>query len=437
MKKPTRSRPRYASRYESLRPFLRFLAWGCWHKSEFAMSSRSYEEGLNRASVFLPDKALRKTFKGHRRYITLRGDAYYGCNNFLVNSYRMKSLPPYQTFYTVALLQLLGIPGIQLSFEKIVNARLWEGVFPAAFEEKFRRKQDAKNKKKQENRADSFDDEMDDESVTVDENQIHDVLRYLQKAGYVRKFRKAGKDRYCLVQNPLEGLGHHEVDILLAAIGFYKNVSAVSVIGYQIEEILQNLYRREKLPAIPAQFRSIAFDRVLDDEILYAALEAIRQKKSLRFLYKGKARLVFPLRVITDFASGGRQYLEGIEKDVSYIGSYRLDRITDIRLVKAERPADPPAPPQSIRLVVRFHLADGDKEALRARILNHSPKISLLSEEKDTLLCAVDDPQPLRFFPWLRSFMPRVEILAGPDGLRERMRTHIKEALGNYGYPVQ
>ncbi|MBP3691269.1 MAG: hypothetical protein J6I74_08080 [Schwartzia sp.] len=86
MKKPTRSRPRYASRYESLRPFLRFLAWGCWHKSEFAMSSRSYEEGLNRASVFLPDKALRKTTKGHRRYITLRGDAYYGCNNFLVNS---------------------------------------------------------------------------------------------------------------------------------------------------------------------------------------------------------------------------------------------------------------------------------------------------------------------------------------------------------------
>lgn len=29
MPKKSRLAPRYASRYESLRPFLRFLAWGC------------------------------------------------------------------------------------------------------------------------------------------------------------------------------------------------------------------------------------------------------------------------------------------------------------------------------------------------------------------------------------------------------------------------
>ncbi len=61
----------------------------------------------------------------------------------------------------------------------------------------------------------------------------------------------------------------------------------------------------------------------------------------------------------------------------------------------------------------------------------------MLSEENDVLTCAIDDPEPLRFFPWLRGFLPRAEILAGADGLRERMRDNIKEALQNYGCPVQ
>lgn len=414
MPKKSRLAPRYASRYESLRPFLRFLAWGCWHKSEFAgvsgKSARSYEDGLARARVFLPKDAFIETKKGRKNYITLRGDAYYGCNNFLVNSYRMKSLPPLAAFYAVVVLQILGRSGAPLNFTQILTHDASNGTYPAAIEAR---------------------------GGCLDENQLHSTLESLRKNGYVEMLRKGGETKYRLAKNPLADLSRAELSALLAAIGFYKNIAAVSVPGYQIEAALQSLYRLETLPDTPAQFRSIAFDRVLDDEILHAALEALRTKKALRFRYREQERLVFPLRVVTDFASGGRQYLEAWEENAPFVSSYRLDRITDMVLEEAAPPAAPPKPPAPIRLVVRFHLGDGDRAALRARILERSPHISVLSEEDDLLTCAIDDPEPLRFFPWLRGFLPRAEILAGADGLRKRMKTSIKEALENYGCPVQ
>ena len=405
--------PRYASRYESLRPFLRFLAWGCWHKTEFAgisgKSARSYEDGLARARVFLPKDAFIEIKKGRKSYITLRGDAYYGCNNFLVNSYRMKSLPPLAAFYTVLVLQILGRAGKPLTFGAFWGLRcVMEGEYPAILSE-----------------------------GELNDSYLHDTLESLRESGYIEMRRENGDFNYRLRENPLAYLSRAELSALLAAIGFYKNIAAVSVVGYQLEAVLQSLYALETMPAVPAQFRNIAFDRVLDDEILHAALEALRLKKALRFRYREKERLVFPLRVITDFASGGRQYLEAREKDAPFVSTYRLDRITDVSLEDAKPPVEPLEPPAPVRLVVRFHLADGDRNALRARILERSPHISVLSEENDALTCAIDDPEPLRFFPWLRGFLPRAEILAGADGLRERMRDNIKEALQNYGCPVQ
>lgn len=414
MPKKSRLAPRYASRYESLRPFLRFLAWGCWHKSEFpeisGKSARSYEDGLARARVFLPEDAFIETKKGRKNYITLRGDAYYGCNNFLVNSYRMKSLPPLAAFYTVLVLQILGHSIKPLNFRQIQNhdAAIY-GKYPAVLT-----------------------------GGMIEESYLHDTLEALRENGYVEMRRERnGEVNYRLRNNPLAGLTSGELSSLLAAIGFYKNVSAVSVIGYQLEAVLQNLYGLERLPSVPAQFRSIAFDRVLDDEILHAALEAMRLKKALRFQYRGKEKIVFPLCIITDFASGGRQYIKVYEKKRPVISFYRLDRIIDANLADAVPPVGTPKHPAPVRLTVRFHLVNDDRETWRTRILDRSPKISILAEEETSLLFAIDDPEPLRFFPWLRSLLPCAEILAGPDGLRRRMQNNIKEALKKYGCPVQ
>lgn len=413
MPKKTRLAPRYASRYESLRPFLRFLAWGCWHKTEFAgisgKSSRSYEDGLARARVFLPKDAFIETKKGRKSYVTLRGDAYYGCNNFLVNSYRMKSLPPLAAFYTVLVLQILRHEGYPLTFDGFWGTEgVMNGEYPSVLPE-----------------------------GDLKDSYLHDTLESLRESGYIEMRRENGETNYRLRKNPLIGLTQEELFALLAAIGFYKNITAVSVIGYQLEAMLQNLYALETLPSVPAQFRSIAFDRVLDDEILHAAFEAIRLKKALHFQYKGKNKLVFPLSIITDFSSGGRQYLKACDKKRPAVSFYRLDRIVDANLTDGIPPTKTPKPPESSRFVVRFYLADGDRAALRARILEHSPHISVLSEDENALDCVVEDPDPLRFFPWIRGFLPRAEILAGADGLRNRMRDNIKEALQNYGYPVQ
>ena len=413
MPKKSRPAPRYASRYESLRPFLRFLAWGCWHKTEFAeisgKSARSYEDGLARARVFLPKDAFIETKKGRKSYITLRGDAYYGCNNFLVNSYRMKSLSPLAAFYTVLALQILAKEG-PLTFGGFWKA---DGVI-----------------------TDKYPDILPDGDLN--DSYLHDTLEALRENGYIKMRReKNGEVNYRLRKNPLADLTRTELSALLAAIGFYKNITAVSVIGYQLEAVLQNLYGLERLPAIPAQFRNIAFDRVLDDEILHCALEAIRLKKAMRFQYKGKKKLVFPLRVVTDFASGGRQYLIACEKKAHIVFSYRLDRIVDAILADAVPPVGTPKQPMLSRLTVRFHFVNEDSKIWRSRILERSPHISILAEENDSILFAIDTPEPLRFFPWLRSLLPHAEILAGPDHLRERMRNNIKEAMQNYDCPVQ
>ena len=425
---PPRPVPRYASRYESLRPFLHFFMRGCWHKSQFK-SARSYDNGLSRARLFLPKDAFLESRKGRKMYFTLRGDPYLGCKNFLAASYYMKSMPLITIFYTVVLLQILG-RGVPLSLAQIMGHEANYGVFSDLLQAK-------RANMLRSNKTDEKGEE--ETSFSFNEAQLHDALKHLQEIGIVEQTReRKGGIRYKLRKSPLAELAWSEVQELLFAIGFYKNVAAVSVIGYQIESELQNLYPKNKVSFVPAQFKNIAFDRILDDEILHTALEALRTGKALRFQYHEKERIVFPLRVITDFSGGGRQYLAARTAEHPDISFFRLEQMSEASVEDGEPPTEPPSEPKILRLTVRFPLDGGNRDTLREHILDECSHAMILAEEEDALLVAIDSPNPRRYLPWLRTFLPRVEILESTENnLREVLREDIKEALANYGCPVQ
>ncbi len=147
---------------------------------------------------------------------------------------------------------------------------------------------------------------------------------------------------------------------------------------------------------------------------------------------------MFPLRIVTDFSGGGRQYLAARTTEHPDVSFFRLEQISDASVEDTDLPTEPPSEPETLRLTVRFPLDGGNRDTLREHILDECSRATILAEEEEALLVAIDSPDPRRYLPWLRTFLPRVEILESPgNNLREVLREDIKEALANYGCPVQ
>lgn len=421
---------KYISNYSGLRTLLQFLSYGCYHKAyykqHYHLSARTYEDNLARVRLFLPKDKLHES--RHQRHIisSIRGDTYYSSENYLVYSYRVKNLLPNTAFYYILLLQLFATTPRPLSLNELWEHPAFSCPLPKGM----------------------VSDIEDSIGLRLDESTLRRSLKELEELGFLSTTKRGREITYKISDNPLSNLSPEEVTTLYYAIAFYKNAALLSVPGYFLEDTLCSMYSDLARNNVPCQFKDNSFARILDDELIDMILDAIQKGKNLRFFYhnrRSKERsseyVVRPCRIVTDYLGGSRQYLEAfghvIHKKRLQPLLLRIDRIQSMRLVASSIQTLTPMPIKKNHntLSLRFSFDTPFLEhRLRQAVLDRFPKASLTSSENGTFLCTIEVTDIRKYYPWLRTFFPHVEILPESTGYaRQKITDDIEEALKNYG----
>lgn len=78
---------RFIGDYDTVRPLLRYISYGCYHKSflveRLGQSSCAYEENMARLRFFLPEGRLQSSRSGRREVYRFEGDSYRITDDFL------------------------------------------------------------------------------------------------------------------------------------------------------------------------------------------------------------------------------------------------------------------------------------------------------------------------------------------------------------------
>ncbi len=429
MRKNSKTINKFHRSHAGLRKFLRLVSYGCYHRNLFsrhAITPRSYDDLLRQIRFFVPEKNLQMTRHDKFSYFTFVGDFRHGTKNYFYSSFLLKTLLPEHCLQKIILLQILEGAGALPAIEILSRAeRVLTDHKPDCME------------------ADLF-------------QSFRRRLNELTDSGVLRKFEAGGKVLYEKISNPLDELSENELTLLHSALKFYRNVAPIGTAGYFLCDSLKTC--TESAREI-FQFRNNNFARILDDDLLLTIAKAIRLRKKILVERENKSPVtVTPVAVETDFLCS-RQYLVAlrqkelmslrIEKIVSVnllsqylvalrqkeLMSLRIEKIVSVNLLSdaGEKFSPSQKKLREVRLLV--HFKDADERRLREKILTEELPARIV-EEAQGVICVVETPDPLQIYPRLWKFQPWAEILAGKDGLRERMRRDVQEVLKNYAKSV-
>lgn len=407
MRKNLKTINKFNRSHAGLRKFLRLLSYGCYHRNLFMrhdITPRSYDDFLRQVKFFVPEKNLQATRYDKCAYFTLIGDFRHGTENFYCTSFKLKTLLPEQCLYKIILLQVLA-EGECLPFSKIV-AQV-ENILA-------------------EHRPTLLDADL----LQTLRRRLNDLI----DSGLVRRVEVRKKIFYEKISNPLGDLSASEVLILQDALIFLRNVAPIGTAGYFLCDSLKNLYTAPAVTRQIFQFKNNNFARVLDDDILLTIIDAAHRRKKIFIERENKPPLtVTPLAVETDFLCS-RQYLIALRQ--RELMRLRVEKITAVKLTTddAEIFSRTQEKLRTVRLLVKF--ATPQERLLREKILTEELPCRIVDKTADEFICVIETPDPLQIYPRLWKFQPWAEILAGKDGLRERMRRDAMEALKNYAEPV-
>ncbi|MBQ4404242.1 MAG: WYL domain-containing protein [Selenomonadaceae bacterium] len=403
MRKNSKTINKFHRSHAGLRKFLRLVSYGCYHRNLFsrhAITPRSYDDLLRQIRFFVPEKNLQMTRHDKFSYFTFVGDFRHGTKNYFYSSFLLKTLLPEHCLQKIILLQILegagALPAIEiLSRAEQVLTDHKPDCMEADLFQSFRRR-----------------------------------LNELTDSGVLRKFEAGGKVLYEKISNPLDELSENELTLLHSALKFYRNVAPIGTAGYFLCDSLKTC--TESAREI-FQFRNNNFARILDDDLLLTIAKAIHLRKKILVERENKSPVtVTPVAVETDFLCS-RQYLVALRQ--KELMSLRIEKIVSVKLLgdAGEKFSPSQKKLREVRLLV--HFKDADERRLREKILTEELPARIV-EEAQGVICVVETPDPLQIYPRLWKFQPWAEILAGKDGLRERMRRDVQEVLKNYAKSV-
>ena len=406
MRKNPKTINKFHRSHAGLRKFLRLVSYGCYHRNLFsrhAITPRSYDDLLRQIRFFVPEKNLQVTRHDKCSYFTFVGDFRHGTRNYFYSSFLLKTLLPEHCLQKIILLQVLE----------------GEGLLPAT-EILERAEQIITDHKPDRIEADLF-------------QSLRRRLNELVDSGIVRKVYTPGKVLFEKISNPLGELSTNEATVLYSALKFFRNVAPIGTAGYFLCDSLKNICEPSEYMREIFQFRNNNFARILDDGILLTVAQALCRRKKILIERENKLPVTLtPVAVETDFLCS-RQYLVALRK--KELMQLRVEKITSAKLLAddAEKFAPSQQKLRKIRLLV--HFKDADERRLREKMLTDELPARIV-EEAQSVICVVETPDPLQIYPRLWKFQPWAEILAGADGLRERMRHDVQEVLKNYAESV-
>ena len=410
---------KYIGIYDTLRPFLRYIAYGCYHKSylmqKLGQSARIYEDNLARLRFFLPADKIQTTRHGHKEIHTLKGDIYQHNDHYLAKTYQTKALKPKAAFYFLSLLQIFADADEPLDETTLLQQKLTPTDWP---------------------RPSGIKD--------ISRSTMNRYLNELVQLGLVERIPGKGRYYYQKSSRTFSGLSCNETSQLQSIVNFYAHIVPLVLPGIFLKNYLEDLNQPDKHNNL-IQVKHYSIDKIIDEELLHLLNYCIEQKLTVIFTYRSREISAVPLKLLIDCYEQ-RQYLEALGKNTptaqhySILQKFRIDLITNLRPGPPAPDCQNPPTPVLHKLSLQLKTtSDHETENIKYRILQRFPQAELSVSDIDEhiLLCTLSIHDDLKLLPWLRTFYPFLcpHTISSPL-LRQRLIADLKEALTNYGiYP--
>ena len=303
-----------------------------------------------------------------------------------------------------------------------------------------------------------------------DEKTIRTDLKYLEQVGVIRRETGQRPHRYRLHDDLFRNLTTEELTELYDFVDIAANTQVPSVLGYLLRDgVKKRLQRRLGAEGIaePFLYKYHYYSRILDEAHLFAFLQAIRERRKIKFLYfslkthkayaskntnplfaremEGKAAITLPLKVVYDHQYG-RWYLLGYDGRFGY-RKFRVEGMTQIEMdgevpeeFFLERSGELDRSLQHSWLIdtgplvtvrVRFfHPGEGIPNFVKDRVVQQGQWGTIVEEDENSFIYEIQVNGTTEIRPWIRSFGSSCEVLA-PKELRDDM---IAEWKGIYAY---
>ena len=436
--------------YEALRRLLRPLSYGCYSKDDLIALSGTSKSNVNHWSEYLQDilpedDAWMLTSHEKQQRLQIKGDSYAGNDNYLAETFFLKSLKKMDVSLLLNILRILnhdGRPGSEGLTVADINDTLYESL--PLFLDLKKNVPDCKRATKGEHSKERHERKNAHLPPLVSLDTITSKLEYMAGLGLVEGRGSGREERWNIVPDILAPVQAEDAERLQFAVDFYKNIAPLGVPGFYISAKLGARFHLDEHDNLPFQFVNGDMRRIFDDEVAYQLLRAkelgvekvsFRYRKSASWLddagqNEDKLKKVAPEGILIDDFGGGRQRL--LDRNGQ---TYRLENIYDVRYSQCHNRRKAQTPPQDTRIRLRFHCTDEQhRDALMRSIRSHLPAPSFEEESGSTFLCSFSGGNDaLRYMPTLQQYLPYVEILAdGDKGLRQRMKADIEEMLDIY-----
>lgn len=411
----TKTVNKFNQSHSNLRLFLRIISYGCYHRKLFQLfgiKERTYDDELRQMRFFIPKQNIMESRRKRHTHITFRVNPYISQQNYLVNSFFLKTILPDSCLHSILLLQITAKATKPLSLTEIVNQLHDQLMY--------------------------FEPAYDDIENTDIEQLIRRRVNELTEIGLLKKNYNGKKICYTLIPQVLNELSHEDTYYLITAINFYKNVGLLSAPGYLLTQNLLEIHPQESYKDSFFQFKNNSYIRILDDDIILGIITAINKKQILCIKRDKRPDItVAPIAIHTDY-DYNRQYLiaEKIHyKKSSERVSLRIDKIVKV-IVKKNIPHKKSSSKEHTQ-ELRLRITYKNEQERTCREYALAPyNFQIVFEEDSAFICSISVSDPLKLYPWLWSIQPWAEILPGQDGLRERMKNDLQEILRKYSISI-
>lgn len=165
----------------------------------------------------------------------------------------------------------------------------------------------------------------------VDTKTINERIKTLYEFGYISK--EGGK--YFIEENRLYSMNEVLLYKLLNMVDFMKNLVFPEVLGYNLFTLIKSVYeeRTGNEYNSPFQFKYSHLANILDDNVLWALIEAIENRQYISFTYEKKIKEnIIPVIVFTE-NEYNRRYLFAVSKEPFRFYIFKLSKIYKLNTV--------------------------------------------------------------------------------------------------------
>lgn len=403
-----RTSPLFIDKFETLRhTLLQLFVYGCYDGSQSAenqnVSGRKYSDDLKRVHLIWPDyihSNRKATGKKINRFPFQRYDIK---ENYLNRAYQVKSFSPQNLNLYFFILLALGDEE-ELTIAEI-RARIIENALITPEIESY--------------------DSNDEQQVFYP--MLRNQLESMTALGFLYCTEETPR-KYRLAADVWKFFSSDELSRIHTLLSFYRDISPLPSIGYQVQWLLDehiSFACGDDIPNnSPLQAEDIFLQNILNDEIFYDIITAIEKNRFIDITLRQHNEVftdVVPLKIIVD-CQYGRQFLFGASSDKStfirrldqiyavYINDKQFDRSEysdSCKILKEIWSASlySSRQSQSLTLVeIDFFKDDGVRFSSLKRLdaEKGNGKIKKLSDEHWIFSVKVRDPYEL--IPWIRSF---------------------------------